>query len=710
MFPTPTAGVARTSILIAAIAVLTIPLGRASAQEPAAQEPTGRVAGRIVDARTGAGITDVGIQVVGTMPGPTTSGTASGIDGRYSLPRVRAGTVTFHVRRLGYQPKTITGVLVPAGGAIEQDVALEPTTVQLSAITVTADAERGTVNAALDQQRNATGIVNAVTSEQIQRSPDSDAAQAVQRVSGVTVQDGRYVFVRGLGERYTTTSLNGARMPSPEPERKVVPFDLFPAGLLQTITTSKTFTPDQPGDFSGGSVDIRTREFPAQRQTTYSVSIGANDAAVGKELPSARGVGGEAFALAGSGRNLPAGFRSAGFLTNTPRNQYPALMNSFRNAWSVDRENGRPNLSGTLSVGGNTPVAGRRLGYVVSGTYSYTQEAAIEQERSTPIVGVNNEAVQANRFAGTTGRESVLWGGIANFSTLLGTRSRVTLNNTYTRTADHEGRFEVGLIESELNTPVDVSRMRYVERSVYSSQLAGEHAIGSNHQIDWSGSVAGVMRDEPDRSELSYVRATDPTTGELRRLWYQNGDGAVRMFSELDEHAYEARANYQLSFGSAARRHTLKVGGLGRYTDRAADNWVYGIAGDNLSEAERELPPEQIFGGQFSQPGSSALDLRALGQGGSYDARDALGAGYAMMDYALTERLRAIGGSRVEYSNVEVTALLPLGERSTTNPDYLDVLPSLAELPADGDAESAFVSIADARTARVSRADAACDA
>ena len=123
--------------------------------------------------------------------------------------------------------------------------------VQLAEISVSAESERGTVNRALEEQRNATSIVSSMTGEQIQRSPDSDAGQAVQRVSGVTVQDGKYVFVRGLGERYTTTSLNGARIPSPEPERKVVPLDLFPSSLLEGITTSKTFTPDQPGDFSG---------------------------------------------------------------------------------------------------------------------------------------------------------------------------------------------------------------------------------------------------------------------------------------------------------------------------------------------------------------------------------------------------------------------------------------------------------------------------
>src|SRR5687767_10821154 len=177
--------------------------------------------------------------------------------------------------------------MLAAGRALEQDISLAASAVQLTAQVVTAEAERGSVNAALDAQRNATGIVNAVTAEQISRSPDSDAAQAVQRVSGVTVQDGKYVFVRGLGERYTTTSLNGARLPSPEPERKVVPLDLFPANLLQTVTTAKTFTPDLPGDFSGAAVDLKTRESPRERQLTYSVSAGYNSSATGKDIVAA---------------------------------------------------------------------------------------------------------------------------------------------------------------------------------------------------------------------------------------------------------------------------------------------------------------------------------------------------------------------------------------------------------------------------------------
>src|SRR5215211_2030635 len=264
-----------------------------SSQQPSADRPaaTGRIVGRILDATTGQGLTDVGVQVVGT-----TLGGMSAIEGRYAIANIPAGTVTVQVRRLGYAPKTVTGILLSAGQTLEQNITMQPATVRLQAMSVTAAAERGTVNEALDQQRTATGIVSAVTAEQITRSPDSDAAQAVQRVSGVTVQDNGTVFVRGLGERYTTTQLNGTRMPSPDPEKRVVPLDMFPSALLQTITTSKTFTPDQSGDFSGAQVDIKMREFPARRQITYSLMTGFNSGTTGSTTLSAPRAGGERFA------------------------------------------------------------------------------------------------------------------------------------------------------------------------------------------------------------------------------------------------------------------------------------------------------------------------------------------------------------------------------------------------------------------------------
>ena len=130
---------------------------------------------------------------------------------------------------IGYGPKTVTGILLTADKTVEQSITLEPSAAMLTATVVTAAAQRGSTAEALNTQKTAIGIVSAVTVEQISKSPDSDAAQAAQRVSGVTVQRGGNVIVRGLGERYTTTQLNGTRVPSPEPEKRTVPLDLFPS-------------------------------------------------------------------------------------------------------------------------------------------------------------------------------------------------------------------------------------------------------------------------------------------------------------------------------------------------------------------------------------------------------------------------------------------------------------------------------------------------
>jgi TonB-dependent receptor len=636
-----------------------------------AQQP-GRLVGRVIDAASGQGISGAQVQVVGTS-----FGALAGVDGRFTIVNVPAGAVALQARRIGFGPKTVTGLQLAAGQVLEQNVALTASVVQLAATVVTASAERGSVNAALDRQRTATGVVNSVTAEQIARSPDADAAQAVQRVSGVTVQDGKYVFVRGLGERYTTASLNGTRLPSPEPERKVVPLDLFPSGLLQSVTTSKTFTPDQPGDFSGASVDIRTREFPAQRQITYSTSTGFTTNAAGRNVFAAPGVGGEALAYAGDSRNLPGAVRQAGnFQQGVSQQQKNALINSFRDVWQADQRTGTPNGSLGVSIGGSDPLFGQRVGYLVSGTYGYTQEARTDEVRALARTEETSDPVEYNRFTGTSGRTSTIVGGLANFSTLFGTGTRISVNNTFNRTSDNDARIERGGIE-DLGIDTRIQRLDYVERSVFSSQLAGEHDRG-RQKLDWAATVSGVTRDEPDRSE--FVQEVVPGgTGGDRLLWLaSSGQGAVRTFSALMERGYEGRANYQLQFGPAARQQTFKVGGLVRYTDRKADTRAYGIAANVIDDAQRALAPEQLFGGQLTAPDSARLNIVPLGQGGYYTASDALGAGFAMADLGITDRLRFIGGARLEVSAVDVDAVGTLSQRSTTARDFTDLLPSAA--------------------------------
>jgi len=626
-----------------------------SSSPAAAQSDTGRVVGRVVDAETGRGLAGARVVVRGT-----TVGALAGVEGRFVLASVPAGTQALVLSYIGYAEQTVTDVVVVPGSTRSIDVTLTPVALALDGVTVSVAGQRGTVSRALDEQRNATGVVSAISAEQISRSPDGDAAAAIQRVSGVTVQDGKFVFVRGLGERYTTTSLNGSRVPSPEPERRMVPLDLFPAGLLQTITTSKTFTPNLPGDFSGAQVDIRTREYPAGRQFTMSVSQGFNSAVTGASIPMAPRTGNEWLAAATGPRLLPAAVASNA--RPQPGPQTNAMVNSMRNAWSVEERSGRPGSGLGLSVGGSDDFLGRTIGYLLSTTYSLTDEAQ---------VGTVRENVEGDRYEGEVGRQSVLLGGLFNLSTMLGNHTRLSLNNTYNRTADNEARRESGFYENH-GTNIQVERLRYVERTVRSTQVMGQHQLTDRHRLDLSVNASGVSRQEPDRSE--FVTWLDPDVP----TWY-NQEGAFRAYGGLTEESVEALADYRIELG-ATRAGLLRFGGLARRTRRDAYDTGYAIRSREWSpsDARWTRPPEEFFDGRYSGDSDRLFELGIFNAGGSYTASDMLGAGYGMFEWSPTRRLQLVGGARIEHSSVEVEYEDVLGTRGVSDPSYTDVLPAIA--------------------------------
>ena len=646
-----------------------------TAQNPVATSPTGRIVGRIVDSQSGQGVAHVAVQVVGTR-----LGTVSGVEGRYTITNVPAGTITLQARLIGYTPKTVTGIMLSANKSLEQTITLVQSAAVLSATVVTAEAQRGSTAEALNAQRTAIGIVSAVTVEQISKSPDSDAAQAAQRVSGVTLQRGGTLFVRGLGERYTTTQLNGTRVPSPEPEKRTVPLDLFPSSLIEAVTTAKTFTPDQQGDFSGAQVEIKTREFPAVRQYTLSMTAGYNSGATGGDVLTAFTAGGEQFASVGGKRDLPSLLRSLGNLQGIHLNQADEnlLIGKFRNAWTPRTETGAPNSSTSFSVGGNDPVLGQRIGYLLSGTFSQSTDVRTGQIRA--LANRGNEpgsTVEQDRFEGESGSTSVMWGGLANFSTLVAGHSRLMFNNTYSRTADNDARREFGYFENEgFNARID--RQQYVERSVRSNQVAAEHQFGEQHRIDWALTSSGVTRDEPDRTEFVYVIEPGTNGTDVLRWHNSSNAGAVRTFSSLAEDNREGRFNYQLNFSALGRQHFLKVGGLYRETDRDADTRAFAITAPGASNAIRELTPEQLFDGRLTGQTDSVLHIIPLAQGGSYAARDQLAAGYLMTEIGLTSRLRLITGARYESDELLVNATSTLGSPVRTSNNWTDLLPSAA--------------------------------
>jgi TonB-dependent receptor len=638
-----------------------------------AQE-TGRIIGRVVDADQGAPVAGAQVEVVGDSVR-----TVSAVDGRYTLQPVSAGTVSIRIRMIGFGPKVVTGVVVRAGQTTGQDVAMAAEVVQLAEISVSAASERGTVNRALEEQRNAVNIVNAVSAEQIARSPDSDAGQAVQRVSGVTVQDGKYVFVRGLGERYTTTTLNGSRIPSPEPERKVVPLDLFPSALLEGITTSKTFTPDQPGDFSGAEVNLKTREFPAERVISFSASGGFNTAATGRNVVKAPSAGTEWLGFGGRSRELPGPLGAAGDLSGTSFEQQKTLIGSLRNVWSARAGDGAPNGGGSVVIGGETPIAGQPVGYIGSLSYSNSQEVQQDLTRGQAKVGDQpGTALPFNSYAGSAGRSSVLWGGLLNLSTRLGAGTKLSLNTTYTRTADNEATLLDGDNEefSQFN-PLIFTRLDYTERAVRSNQIQGEHLLGGRHFLDWSVTNSATDRNEPDRSDIGYTGRPDPTTGELvPAVWVGQPRFATRTFSQLHEHSWDLAGNYRLQFGSPDAPIAVKVGTAYRTTDRDADTRAYDLINLGLDDAARTAAPETIFTAANVSAGDFLLNANA--NGGRYTAAERITAGYAQVQVPLGSRLELVGGVRAERWRLDVATRTTAGEIAPARPRTTDALPALA--------------------------------
>ena len=656
----------------ACIALLAL---RAAAPLDAQTPNAGRIVGRILNGSTGEPIPGAQVTVLGTSIATVTVWT-----GQFELSGVPVGRWSITVRAIGYTPKTVSDIDVQPDAAIPVDVSLGAAIVQLEGVTVTAAQERGSVNAALDQQRTSSQIVNAVTAEQMAHSPDGDAGQAVQRVSGVTVQDGKYVFVRGLGERYTTTSLNNARIPSPEPDRKVVPFDLFPSNLLESITTAKTFTPDQPGDFSGAAVNLKTRDFPLHQHASISISGGGNTAATGRDLALAPTVGSEWLGQPGRERSLPAPAqaieRPADLAAMSPA-QVNTVIGAFRNAWSSRMRSGREAGSLGLSIGGRAGTGQLPLGYLAAFTYSSSQEVRRDERRALAVSGGAPGLTRAqNAYFGGTTTAGVLWGGLLNLSTRLGTHVTLSTQNTFSLSADNQAIHLAGTNE-EFASDFDITRLTFTQRLVRSNQLSGQIQMGDRHHLDWAVTSSGVRRNEPDRSDLVYLAQIDTALATSRPLsWWGGPRSAVRAFSDLHEDGTELAANYRLSFGPTALPHAVKFGADFRSVQRRSDSRAFDVINNDLSDSERSQSAETIFNGGYASSGRLLLFIDA--NGGRYTASDRLAAGYGQIELSLGSRLRLIGGARVEDARLHVQSVTAQGDSASPRLHNTDVLPALA--------------------------------
>src|SRR5690606_7045436 len=230
----------------------------------------GRVTGKVHDEQDNSPLTGVNVQVVGTDVVTSTD-----FEGDYTLG-LDDGTYTLRFSYIGYAEKEISDVVIAGGGATELDVTLELANDELAEVVVTVSARRNTEISLLNMQRNAGVVMDGLSSQSIKRSGASNIASAVRTVPGVSVQDGKYVYVRGLGDRYSKSILNGMDIPGLDPDKNTVQMDIFPTNILENIVVVKSGSAELPADFTGGVVDVVTKDIPSQKQIGISASVGYN--------------------------------------------------------------------------------------------------------------------------------------------------------------------------------------------------------------------------------------------------------------------------------------------------------------------------------------------------------------------------------------------------------------------------------------------------
>lgn len=652
-----------------------------------AQDGKGRITGRVVDSKSAQGLTNAQVAVpeLGLM-------TLTDMDGRYFLDRVPSGRHEVRVNLLGYAPKVIADVVVVSGQAARVNLSLDQTAIEVEAITVTARMEAGATAALLEAQKNAVSVTEAVGQEEIARSPDTDAAEVATRVSGVTVTEGRYVYIRGLGERYSQTSINGSPVPSPEPEKEVVPLDLFPAEFLESLSTQKTYTPDRPGEFSGGAVDITNRDFPDR--LTWKLSFGTSVNTISQfqsGFLNYRGGGTDGLGIDDGTRAIPDPVAAAGYglggnrlPKDDPNVTLGAGVEFARqlNQFTPSEKNTPGNFDLGGSVGNRTSLFGNDLGFFLAGTYSTSSLIRDDEEESKwraaafdPEFAEQSQPNVAYQFR--RGTNQVALGGVANFSYLLTPSNQFSLQTLYNRNTSDESRLLFGDNREDLGAETYGERLRFQERDLLWGQLSGKHELlALNSRLDWRFSAARATRDEPGLRETVYTRGFN-TTGPFF-LDNNTGESGRYFYTDLVDRDFSGGLDWSWNFGGWSNPATLKVGGAARVRDRdfAARRYRWNFR-SGITSLDSVIAHGTIVGGDPQN--NMELQLRDLVENGDqYVADERTYGAYGMLDVPVGSRLRVVFGARVEWYDLELTSPLQAELQTLSDLKQTDVLPSLS--------------------------------
>jgi hypothetical protein len=626
---------------------------------------TARVDGRVFATDTGQ---PIGYADVLVIPADTTMkrvGTYTNADGTFLID-VPPGRYTLRIRALSYEVKTFEGIVLEAGQVLPFATGLAPQAIQIKEVVIEGKASHNTEASMLSVRRKAPAIGDAVSAEQVRKSPDKDAGEVLRRVTGLTVADGKYVFVRGLGERYSSTEVDGVRVASPEQNKRVVPLDLLPAGLLDNVVVQKTYTADRPGEFGGGDVQVHTRDFPGSRLWQFTVSQGDKTNTTFQNRSTYPGGSGDTWGFGASDRGIPGAVAAVGgdlpLVAGSPPFGFPkktlaGVAKSFRDVWSPTSTHTIPDGTYSATYGDELKVFGRSLGLIASSSFSRSFSKRDEAQRlfaSGPDTSYD--------YAVHRSTASAQLSALSGVSYRISPSHAVHLRGLFLNNADDEVRTYQGEDHNRTEATTGTwiqhrdTRLLYLQRTVLSGTLEGQdnfpHLLGTS--LDWKFTRSAARRQQPDRREVSYDNGYYyGPAGNLIEYWGLGSTGS-REYGDLHDDGWGTTLGGSIPYQLAMLGKGKVAIGYDRQTKerRNAYRRFNFFVNPNTDPT---MPPESLFSaGQFSGgPGTAYVTEATLPQD-NYHAASKVEAGYLSVDAPFGPRVRSTLGVRVERGSQDV--------------------------------------------------------
>jgi TonB-dependent receptor len=659
----------------------------------AADQPEfSKIAGRVVDAQSGEALIGATVLVENTSIGAATD-----LDGYYSISKVPFGTYNVIIRSVGYAATTVEQVTVNNAEVVQLNMALSPEALRTDDVVVEARAVKNNEASLLKMRQKSSAISDAISAEELSRSGSGNAADAMTQVTGASVVGGKYVYIRGLGDRYSSAQLNGAELPSADPDKRAFQMDLLPSNMLDNIVVSKSFTPEKPGDFSGGVIDIGTKTYPESFMLKVSASSAYNSLATFNDKFLSTNTGSRDWLGEDDGtRGIPADIQgvdipSINFAFTNPDSAYllDKLSKSFDSNMAPITRRAPADQSYSFAVGDQKYFLGKKLGYMASLSYSrkYTfyDNGEIGKYR---LSGVDATTLTNDfKLADTRGEDEVLWGGLLTSLYKLNSNNEIGFNYIHTQGGESTARYLSGHFYDG-NLPqeaiYETRVLKYVERTLNSFQLNGQHHFKSvfGTTANWSTTYSKNDQNEPDVRFFSdhYTVTASDTSYTIRPSIYTVPE---RYYRNLDEDNFSADLKFSVPFrqwsGFAGKfsfgtyyAHKTRTYREKIYAYRNQDvnsydgdsEWFFSDANSGIIDSSGGF---YTFGNYIED----ASELRA-----NYDGDQKINAVFGMTELPLNYKLRFIGGLRYETTNLDVATQDPNYEAGRL--DNKDLLPSLS--------------------------------